>query len=429
MIKYLNRYYDIYYLHEGLSKKGNPVYWFSKKADGKPVDEIPKGFEIYEEPNGMVFLRKIKPKTITDEEVSTVVNSIPKRLDIKVDVKKSIITIWRRDKDYTSYMALMRFILIDKKTREFEAQRYCFRGSIDDWIEMGSSTDLHKLAAKYCYHLGKDSFYDLPSPDDEFSPEDTFHIEENEGKSQLVLYIIALCNLYGMVHKSKVVEIFNSQNKEQISLQDVENLLEDPLEELEDAFILTHKDYFVHEAIMENDDFDLMLRKKGDKPYYVPNKNELLNYAEEWYFEESKQYNALLEYMRKNFFKGQEEKAEWLCEDIYDTSRFDRNINNVFDVFKDRNIRFESLDQANEVLQLVMDLSNNIRVWENNGHTPQEIFEKIEKPKLRPLPDKPFNIPESNVIDMKTRKKIGRNDPCPCGSGKKYKNCCLGKGK
>ena len=20
---------------------------------------------------------------------------------------------------------------------------------------------------------------------------------------------------------------------------------------------------------------------------------------------------------------------------------------------------------------------------------------------------------------------IGRNDPCPCGSGKKYKNCCM----
>ena len=24
----------------------------------------------------------------------------------------------------------------------------------------------------------------------------------------------------------------------------------------------------------------------------------------------------------------------------------------------------------------------------------------------------------------KTKKKIGRNDPCPCGSGKEYKNCC-----
>ena len=25
--------------------------------------------------------------------------------------------------------------------------------------------------------------------------------------------------------------------------------------------------------------------------------------------------------------------------------------------------------------------------------------------------------------------KIGRNDPCPCGSGKKYKKCCLSKSK
>ncbi len=24
-------------------------------------------------------------------------------------------------------------------------------------------------------------------------------------------------------------------------------------------------------------------------------------------------------------------------------------------------------------------------------------------------------------------KKVGRNEPCPCGSGEKYKNCCLGK--
>lgn len=26
-------------------------------------------------------------------------------------------------------------------------------------------------------------------------------------------------------------------------------------------------------------------------------------------------------------------------------------------------------------------------------------------------------------------KTVGRNDPCPCGSGKKYKNCCMHKPK
>ena len=29
---------------------------------------------------------------------------------------------------------------------------------------------------------------------------------------------------------------------------------------------------------------------------------------------------------------------------------------------------------------------------------------------------------------IRVEKTVGRNDPCPCGSGKKYKKCCL-KGK
>ena len=33
------------------------------------------------------------------------------------------------------------------------------------------------------------------------------------------------------------------------------------------------------------------------------------------------------------------------------------------------------------------------------------------------------------IPPMKKDSKIGRNDPCACGSGKKYKNCCLASGK
>jgi uncharacterized protein YecA (UPF0149 family) len=31
------------------------------------------------------------------------------------------------------------------------------------------------------------------------------------------------------------------------------------------------------------------------------------------------------------------------------------------------------------------------------------------------------------VLPIRTTPKIGRNDPCPCGSGKKFKKCCLEK--
>lgn len=33
------------------------------------------------------------------------------------------------------------------------------------------------------------------------------------------------------------------------------------------------------------------------------------------------------------------------------------------------------------------------------------------------------NYPKAQTI-LRTGKKIGRNDPCTCGSGKKYKKCC-----
>jgi len=35
--------------------------------------------------------------------------------------------------------------------------------------------------------------------------------------------------------------------------------------------------------------------------------------------------------------------------------------------------------------------------------------------------------PHGPTPGTRTRPKTGRNDPCPCGSGRKYKKCCLGK--
>ncbi len=40
----------------------------------------------------------------------------------------------------------------------------------------------------------------------------------------------------------------------------------------------------------------------------------------------------------------------------------------------------------------------------------------------------PYEYPGIGNTGIRKKKKIGRNDPCPCGSGKKFKKCCLGKG-
>ena len=46
-----------------------------------------------------------------------------------------------------------------------------------------------------------------------------------------------------------------------------------------------------------------------------------------------------------------------------------------------------------------------------------KIFTKEEKAAL-------YKEQKLSTTFRREGKKIGRNDPCPCGSGKKYKNCC-----
>ena len=52
---------------------------------------------------------------------------------------------------------------------------------------------------------------------------------------------------------------------------------------------------------------------------------------------------------------------------------------------------------------------------------------KARHTKLRAIYNSNRKRNDALIQKINTSGKIGRNDPCPCGSGKKYKKCCLGK--
>ena len=52
--------------------------------------------------------------------------------------------------------------------------------------------------------------------------------------------------------------------------------------------------------------------------------------------------------------------------------------------------------------------------------------EHLHSPHEKPAEEEPVK-PE--VAEYHAGPKVGRNDPCPCGSGKKYKKCCLNSQK
>jgi hypothetical protein len=191
-ITYTNRKGFTYFLNKGVTKTGKPRYYFAKVQKGEPVDEVPQGYEIEESVNGIVSLVKFRPKLIPYEEWVCVEDALarhPKTRDYRILVKDKMIVIYEstgfdvdkmmklfegfpilpdarerleeKKEQNDQFTPVMRFILENQETREFRAERWCYSGSIDDWIHAGRSGKIDKLAKTLIPKLGTDEFFEL----------------------------------------------------------------------------------------------------------------------------------------------------------------------------------------------------------------------------------------------------------------------------
>jgi len=161
MITHKNRRGDVYYLHWRTTRAGKPGYFFSKKPDGDLASTIPEGYEIYEKPNGQVFLRKVRPKLVSEEEIALVrdaVRCLADEPNAIVEAEGNSIVVYLPDMDRgtfdslaaaldpfggrsiahlfadfqrrSHYAPLMRFTLVNPEQRLFTVERWCFRGAL-----------------------------------------------------------------------------------------------------------------------------------------------------------------------------------------------------------------------------------------------------------------------------------------------------------
>jgi hypothetical protein len=173
------------------------------------------------------------------------------------------------------------------------------------------------------------------------------------------------------------------------------------------------KEYIVDNDF-EEDDFQavpLLVKARKGKPRYMPARDELLKYSEWDYYEITPQLTALKAHL--SGLISDPEKVLEIIEEIHDMSAAGVRMQEYFDLLDEAGIVFDGLEQVNVITQLLVDVHNNTRLWSNYGHTPSELS-GVRKSNLQPFPS----------VQPKSGQKTGRNEPCPCGSGKKYKNCC-----
>jgi len=66
---------------------------------------------------------------------------------------------------------------------------------------------------------------------------------------------------------------------------------------------------------------------------------------------------------------------------------------------------------------------------QKNYQSKESMETAIQNNQMKQLEELAQTWKKAHTQKVREHKKIGRNDPCPCGSGKKYKNCCLKTGK
>jgi hypothetical protein len=178
-------------LYQGTTKTGKPRYYFAMQSEATLATAIPAGYEVYENPNAQVFLRRIPPKIITDAERQVVEAGMQHYAtvkDYKIDVKGNVILIYTAVQDIDAlaglftdlypdpaanveimanlrnmvhYSPMLVFQIMDAARRTFQTQRYCFLGSVDDWIKKELAPLVDETIQKYVKHLGQDSYVEL----------------------------------------------------------------------------------------------------------------------------------------------------------------------------------------------------------------------------------------------------------------------------
>jgi len=90
--------------------------------------------------------------------------------------------------------------------------------------------------------------------------------------------------------------------------------------------------------------------------------------------------------------------------------------------------------EISEELKKIGELSEYIIEYDKNDNSKSNlIFDTLSnsikyiKKSKKIVEDQYINDDFQKSEPIRIEKKIGRNDPCPCGSGKKYKKCCMNK--
>ena len=221
----------------------------------------------------------------------------------------------------------------------------------------------------------KDILYNMPLDDNE---------EELDDREIVELYMY----FNGVIEKEELRKLLKENHNLDYTIKELDTVIKS-------LDLFSRKDYYSILGDAKEDDMEQMVlsSKKNFKKYKV------VDYSSYDIVNMSDAFKDDLKEVLSNLTTD-EEKLElissFIISTIYMNCYLDDALYHILDEYK---IKYTNKD-IKSLKNIVDQYKNDMPIWGYNGYTKKEFS------------------------SMPKEKKIGRNDPCPCWSGKKYKKCC-----
>ena len=289
-------------------------------------------------------------------------------------------------------------------------------------------------------------------------------------------YFAAMANLYGCISLGEAFDIITAQNPSLLTKEAFLSFAQIAQHECEGYCILSPdnvrskndatsawRQILVDRTIVE-DGFGLyckLIHKQTGITFYTPEKPHFLRYEDPFYYEETLESKNLLEYLQ-NATHSTNSASDVFSEILYGIRYLDADFIMIQKRLHEMGIETTSENDYWHFAHLYQRFYAVTRNQSYRGHTPEELnpalfSESVSFPSpfisifrkavengtvsTEELKKSILTMQYSNEADRyahmkeiaaleaeigrKTSKSpIGKNHPCPCGSGKKYKHCC-----
>ena len=308
----------------------------------------------------------------------------------------------------------------DQEVQAFEAavQRKCFHVTEDEWDTLQWLNDMGYLVSY------SDDYAEVPAEvaavyDEINTPEfQTLRSQVNWMRDCFVM----VSYLYVSAPAKTVYEMFSQRKGFDIGYEKFIELYHTIPEKASVCQLVD--DQIILKSALINNIYKDIERRQGGRKFYIPSVDEVMDYAKNGYPTRSASYQKLGSFLTDEMKVSDAVKDQTLFF-IYKECSMEGRMSTIMENLSQKGLQFSD-EQLEKFTELMMDANNNTRMLEYRGFTPNEISGAVWPFATgRPHRAMPNSfVPTAMPMQPASTKKIYPNDPCPCGSGKKYKKCC-----